>query len=161
MRSAHSIFLAFKCPANSKFFDCLPMCPRSCAKSLSRVPCIETTTCQAGCSCIEGYILDSNGHCIIEELCGCLDSASQTYHPVKSHIFSNIVSYNFPFPLRLETLGLKATAPRCAVALGWVHLPVLITPQHAVQMHTAKSVNQEDPVTAIKDTREMDLPVYS
>ena len=60
------MFLDF-CPPNQVFKECGTACPLTCENYGTVFPC--TRQCVAECQCIDGYVLNSEGVCILPEDC--------------------------------------------------------------------------------------------
>ncbi|XP_022098999.1 SCO-spondin-like, partial [Acanthaster planci] len=71
-----------KC-SGGKIFDskCGNRCPSQCAQLQRGTSCNEDDGCQAGCRCRDGWLEDSNGKCIPQEMCECLDANGQLWPP--------------------------------------------------------------------------------
>ncbi|OJJ75250.1 hypothetical protein ASPBRDRAFT_480797 [Aspergillus brasiliensis CBS 101740] len=60
------VLAAPTCPANQEWVNCGSTCPPSCSINPDR-PC--TLQCVIGCQCIEGYVLNDAGYCVLPTNC--------------------------------------------------------------------------------------------
>lgn len=65
-----------QCPANSRYTDCVPLCPPSCSDPEGRCegpgPTVPSV-CKEGCLCHPGFLLDWD-KCVPRIECGCKDT---------------------------------------------------------------------------------------
>ncbi|XP_038045102.1 SCO-spondin-like [Patiria miniata] len=71
-----------KC-TGGKIYDskCGNRCPSQCAQLQSGSACNEDERCQPGCRCRDGWLEDSDGKCIPQDMCECLDAEGRLWPP--------------------------------------------------------------------------------
>ncbi|XP_020288985.1 chymotrypsin inhibitor-like [Pseudomyrmex gracilis] len=60
-----SITGAQQCPENMQYTTCGSACPRSCIPNSGRC----SKDCVVGCQCNPGFLLNSQGNCVLPENC--------------------------------------------------------------------------------------------
>ncbi|XP_039610072.1 SCO-spondin [Polypterus senegalus] len=71
------------CPPGLETVDCANRCPRHCSDLQQGITCLNTTECQPGCRCPEGY-LEQDGSCVQPWQCECMDALGQSWAPGSS-----------------------------------------------------------------------------
>uniref|UniRef100_A0A914VFM1 Uncharacterized protein n=1 Tax=Plectus sambesii TaxID=2011161 RepID=A0A914VFM1_9BILA len=74
-------YCPLNCPANSHYETCATGCPAACGDLNAPDNCDQP--CSEGCSCDDGYVLNSDKTCILSDMCGCVDVLG-AYYPVGS-----------------------------------------------------------------------------
>nr|XP_039260380.1 IgGFc-binding protein-like [Styela clava] len=64
-----AVSIPMECPENSHYVECASQCQPRCGE---KDPDCRTSTCAESCVCDDGYIL-SNGKCVDEDKCGCME----------------------------------------------------------------------------------------
>ncbi|NP_001100604.2 zonadhesin precursor [Rattus norvegicus] len=74
--SGTCVKISLQCPANSRYTDCVPLCPPSCSDPEGRCegpgPTVPSI-CKEGCLCHPGFVLDWD-KCVPRIECGCKDT---------------------------------------------------------------------------------------
>ncbi|XP_041989253.1 venom peptide BmKAPI-like [Aricia agestis] len=62
----------FDCSANEKYFKCnLEVCQKTCADLVNPPPCpnISPDCYKPSCECVDGYLRNGDGVCVLEDKC--------------------------------------------------------------------------------------------
>lgn len=77
------------CPmdcGNNEVFDLRKRCPKTC-NDPEAMTCVDNMFVE-GCFCEDGYVQDSDGHCVLRHQCGCLLPDGVNYLPVGDSMVS-------------------------------------------------------------------------